>query len=71
MKVVCINNNGLQLTIGKKYEVIKIISPLIIIHQGICIKNDSGDIFTYTSNLFITLKEERKRKLLKLSGCRL
>jgi hypothetical protein len=72
MKVVCIDNtitnrNGhycFRLTIGKVYDDInEEITP-----YNYRIKNDAGDCFTYSKKLFISLKEYRKQKLLKIVG---
>lgn len=62
MKVVCIDNDGYSLTIGKTYDVIDV-------NDGkYKIRNDGGliRIFYYRSNLFKKLDDIRDFKLKEL-----
>lgn len=68
MKIVCTNKKSkidtdyLQITIGKTYDTISV-------YDGYYeIINDNDIIWNYPKSNFITLKEHRKLKLLKLQS---
>ena len=65
MKVICINNENVKLTIGKSYDVISIID---IIDSSIqyLLKNDEGATNYYKSERFIDLVKFREDKLKNL-----
>jgi hypothetical protein len=70
IKVICINKNDVNnpifpysLTVGKVYYV------EVVHYSGMRYKliNDRGLYANYNSNLFMSLKEYRKKKLLRLN----
>jgi hypothetical protein len=82
-KVICINNSIVKvnnLTFGKVYDISvdKVYDVMrILIREGNLnfyeIINDKGNVINYVEYRFISLKEYRKMKLMKLSvsECRL
>jgi len=64
-KIVCIDtfNYGMQLALteGKVYKVIRL-------NIKICVLNDVGNDAYYRSDRFLTLREDRKKKIEKLNG---
>lgn len=64
MKLVCINNINENLTIGKIYNILAFDN----VDFYYKIINDNNIISWYYYNRFLTLKEYRKEKLIKLDG---
>ena len=56
IKVICINNYNLYLTIGKVYEA-------IVNYQTYSVINDKGHHMDYQKIKFITLEEQRQNKI--------
>lgn len=66
--VICINDIGFksQLTFNKKYKVLDILRTNLII-QAIKVSNNFDNISWYDPDLFITINEYRKKKLLEIN----
>ena len=61
-EVVCIYDDGINLTKGKKYEIISI-EPMLNWFKLI---SDNGSLEEYSRRRFITIKEWREQQLNKL-----
>lgn len=65
-KVICIDNTGKALTIGKIYtilEVHKLQGRTNVYATGISLLNDNGVRGTYELHLFKTIEDDRDEKL--------